>query len=52
MCLNDIIIFNEKLENLATEIIEQTNIDESSHEQAILIFYNKNRIEKLKIDIL
>ena len=35
---NDKIKFNENLENGSTEIIELTNINESSHEEAIVIF--------------
>ena len=35
---NDQIKLNEKLENISTEIIELTNINESSHEEAIVIF--------------
>ena len=35
---NDKIIFNENLENVLTEIIELTKINESSHEEAIVIF--------------
>ena len=31
---NDIIIFNENLENVSTALIELKNIDESSHEEA------------------
>ena len=34
---NTKIAFNKDLENISTEITEQTNIDESSHEEAILI---------------
>ena len=35
---DDIITFNEELEFLSTSIIELVNIDESSHEQVIVIF--------------
>ena len=35
---NDIITFNEELWFLSISFIELVNIDESSHEEAILIF--------------
>ena len=35
---NDITMFNEELEYLLTSIIELGNIDESSHEEAVVIF--------------
>ena len=38
---NDIITFNEEFEFLSTWIIELVNIDESSHESAIVIFITK-----------
>ena len=39
---NDIIALNEDLESLSTSIIELVNIDESSHENEIVIFITKN----------
>ena len=39
---NYIITFNENLENISTSIIELANINESSHEEAIVIFITKN----------
>ena len=42
---NDRIKFNEKIENVSIEIIELTNIDESSHEEAI-VKKKQNRFDK------
>ena len=36
---NDIITFNEELENLAAKIIELVNIYEYSHEETIVFLY-------------
>ena len=38
MSTDDIITFNEELEFLSTSIIELVIIDESSHEEEIVIF--------------
>ena len=40
-----IIAFNEELEFISTSIIELINIDESSHENAIVIFITKKEIK-------
>ena len=44
--INDIITSNEYLENISIEIIELTNIDDSSHEQLIVIFITKTDLKK------
>ena len=36
---NDILTFNETLENLSTDIVEWTNIYESSYEESIVNFF-------------
>ena len=38
---NDIITFNEEIEFISTSVIEKVNIDESSHENAIVIFITR-----------
>ena len=43
---NYIITFDEELEFLSTSIIELVNIDESSHEEAILIFITNKYLNK------
>ena len=41
----DIIIFSEELEFLSTSVIETINIDESSHENTIVIFIIKKELK-------
>ena len=41
----DIVTFNEELESLSISIIELINIDESSHENVILIFITKKDLK-------
>ena len=42
----DIITFNDELEFLSTSIIELINIDDSSHENTIVIFITKRNLLK------
>ena len=43
ICPNDILAFNEELENLSKSVIELTNIDESSCDNKNLFGKNRNR---------
>ena len=49
---NYIIKFNEELENVSTANMERNNTDESTHEEAIIIFLNRKYLENKPIDIL
>ena len=43
---NDIFTFNEELEILSMSVIELVYIDESSHEESIVIFITKTEFKK------
>ena len=43
---NDMVTFNEELEFLSASIIELVNIDESSHENVIVIFTTTKNLNK------
>ena len=43
---NAIITFNEEFENISTEILEPTNIDDYLHEKYIVIFITKDDLKK------
>ena len=49
---NNIITFNETLENLSTATVELTNIYESSHEEIILIFNMESFIKINRLVLL
>ena len=49
---NYIIKFNEELENVSTANMERNNTDESTNEEAIIIFLNRKYLENKPIDIL
>ena len=48
ICPHYITRFNEELENISTEIIEMTNMNESSHEESIVILKQKHEFLFLK----
>ena len=48
---DDIVTFNEFLENVSTAIVELTNIDESSHKQEI-VFLNMEKLIKMNTQVL
>ena len=45
---NDIITFNKVLEFISTSIIKLVNIDESSHEEAVVILITNKYLNKTK----
>ena len=48
MSISDIVTFNESLESLLTSILELTNIDESSHEDPVVIILTCNFFKQMK----
>ena len=52
ICPNDIISFNEELELNSTSIIELVNINDYSHEEAIVIYIKDQDLNKPKIVLL
>ena len=45
---NNIITFNEELEFFSASIIELVNIDDSSHEEAIVIFITNKYLDTIE----